>query len=60
MTRECWQVYDRETNRPVSVSSFFTEEQALQQISEWEARAARGKRPDTAHLVGRMEPRRIW
>jgi hypothetical protein len=59
MVRDCWQVFDTLLDRPVSVSSFFTREQAERQIAEWEARARRGKRPDTAHLVGRMEARQV-
>ena len=57
--RETWQVFDTLLDRQVSVSSFLTREQAERQIQAWEARARRGVRPDTAHLVGRMEARRV-
>lgn len=57
--REMWEIADGRTGRPVSVSCYFTEDQALRQIAAWEERARRGGRPDTAHLVGHMVPQRL-
>lgn len=57
--REIWEIVDERTGRPVSVSCFFTEEQARRQIESWEERDRRGGRPDCHHLVGHMTPRRI-
>jgi hypothetical protein len=55
--RESWEIVDERTGRPVSVSCYFTEEQALRQIAAWEERDRRGGRPDCHHLVGHMVPR---
>lgn len=41
-----WRIIDRRTGKVASIASFFTEDQALNQITAWYVRHWRGGRPD--------------
>ena len=56
---DSWTIVDRRDNRPVTITSFFTEEQAVWQITDWQDRHERGGRKDiTKEMLLNMEPRR--
>lgn len=53
-----WKIVDRRTGAEMTINSYFTREQAEQQITEWQDRHDRGGRPDiTRDMLLNMEPR---
>ena len=60
MNAALWTIVDRRDNRPVTINSYFTREQAEGQITEWQNRHDRGGRPDvTRESLLNMQPRPV-
>lgn len=56
---DTWTIVDSRTGQPVTVTSFFTEEGALEQIESWRERDRRGKRPDVHDMMPYLEPKLV-
>jgi hypothetical protein len=51
MLREAWRIVDSRTDRPVSICSYNTREQAEREIEFYRDRDARGGRPDCHEFI---------
>jgi hypothetical protein len=57
---EHWGIYDRRTDRRVTVASYPSQELACRQITSWWRRYLRGGRPDiTAEDINNYEARHL-
>lgn len=55
-----WRIFMPHSLEPATVASFLTEDQAREQIEAWKVRAAKGGRPDLAHVdLDALEVRRV-